>query len=227
MYSVLEKAPDTVLPATTTRVLPAIRWRLGTRIAFRFSAAYFTLYVLATQMIGSLLGLPAFSSFPPLRTLTTWVATDLVGFSAPLVIQSGSGDKPFDWALSPSLLAIASAVTVVWSLLDRSRPSYVGLCAWFHLFVRLVGRRHDDQLWDGEGHSAADAVSEPLAPARALRTLFAHGRALGPGRRVAGLRALHGLRRVERRNPPLHTWPGAAWRCRVALGGRRSSSCST
>ena len=88
-------------------------------------------------MIGSLLGLPPLSSVPPLRTLATWVATSLWGFSAPLVIQSGSGDKPFDWALAFSLLAIASAVTVVWSLVDRSRASYVGLCAWFHLFVRL------------------------------------------------------------------------------------------
>ena len=135
MYDLIEQVPDIVIPATA--LLPAVRWRLGTRIAFRFCAAYFTLYVLATQMIGSLLSLPALSSFPPLRTLTTWVATGLWGFSAPLVIQSGSGDKPFDWALSASLLAIASAVTVVWSLLDRSRPSYVGLCAWFHLFVRL------------------------------------------------------------------------------------------
>jgi hypothetical protein len=137
MYDVLEKAPDSVLPAPATRVLPAIRWRLGTRIAFRFSAAYFTLYVFATQMIGSLLGLPPLSSVSPLRTLTTWVATDLFGFNAPLVIQSGSGDKPFDWALALSLLAIASGVTVVWSLVDRSRAGYVGLCAWFHLFVRL------------------------------------------------------------------------------------------
>jgi hypothetical protein len=49
-YEVLEKAPDAVLPAT--RVLPTVRWRLGTCIAFRFCAAYFTLYILATQMIG-------------------------------------------------------------------------------------------------------------------------------------------------------------------------------
>jgi hypothetical protein len=139
MYNVLEKVPDTVLPApaTETRSPPAVRWRLGTRIAFRFCAAYFTLYILATQMIGSLLSLPPLSAFPPLRTLTTWVATGLWGFGAPLVIQSGSGDKPFDWALSASLLAIASAVTAVWSLLDRARPGYVGLCAWFHVFLRL------------------------------------------------------------------------------------------
>ena len=135
MYDVIERVPEILPPATV--LLPAVRWRLGSRIAFRFCAVYFTLYVLATQMIGSLLSLPALSSFPPLRTLTTWVATSLWGFSAPLVIQSGSGDKPFDWALSASLLATASAVTAAWSLLDRSRASYVALSAWFQLFVRL------------------------------------------------------------------------------------------
>ena len=107
MYDLVVSMPDAILPET--RVLPAVRWRLGTRIAFRFCAAYFTLYILSTQMIGSLLSLPALSTFTPVRALTTWVATDLWGFSAPLVIQSGSGDKPFDWALSASLLAIASA----------------------------------------------------------------------------------------------------------------------
>ena len=224
MYDVLEKAPDTLLPATTTRVLPAIRWRLGTRIAFRFCAAYFTLYVLATQMIGSLLGLPA------TLQCSAPAHPDGVGgdrplwIRAPLVIQSGSGDKPFDWALAFSLLVIASGVTVVWSLVDRSRASYARCDAWFRLFLRLSVGATMISYGMAKAIPLQMPFPEPVASARALWTLFADGRALGPGRRIAGLRALHGLRRVERRNPPLHTWLGAAWRCRVAVWRRRSSS---
>ena len=136
MYDVVETLPDTHL--SVTRDVSLVRWRLGTRIAFRFCAVYFTLYILATQMISSLASLPQLSGYPPLSTMTTWVATSLMGFSAPLVILSGSGDKPFDWALSASLLVVAAAVTVVWSVVDRSRASYVGLWAWFHRFVSLA-----------------------------------------------------------------------------------------
>lgn len=137
MYDVVDTIPQTVVSPVVVDP-PAPRWRLASRVAFRFCATYFTLYIVSTQMLGSLFSLPALSRLPPLNTLTTWVATNLLGFSAPLVILSGSGDKPFDWALSATLLAIAALVTLVWSLLDRSRPNYERLHAWFHLFLRLA-----------------------------------------------------------------------------------------
>ena len=65
MYSVVETLPDTELSAP--RDVSLVRWRLGTRIAFRFCAAYFTLYILASQMISSLAGLPELSQLPTLE----------------------------------------------------------------------------------------------------------------------------------------------------------------
>lgn len=136
MHDVLEQPPAIVTVAGV--IPPPTRWRLSTRVGFRFCATYFTLYVLSTQMIGSLLfpG-PNLSNVPPVSTLTLWVATRLFGFSEPLVVLSGSGDKPFDWALSTSLLAIAAAVTAAWSLFDRVRPNYGRLHARISMFLRL------------------------------------------------------------------------------------------
>jgi hypothetical protein len=136
MQDVLEKAPDTL--TMTAPVAPPAAWRPATRVAFRFCATYFTLYILSTQMIYGLLSLPSLVAFPPLTTLVTWVATRLFGFGAPLVIFSGSGDKPFDWALAASLLVIAAVVAALWSLLDRARTDYVPLHAWTYTFVRLA-----------------------------------------------------------------------------------------
>jgi hypothetical protein len=89
-------------------------------------------------MIGSLLSVPNLAGVPPLHTLVTWVATRVFGFNAPLVILSGSGDKPFDWALAATLLAVAAVLTALWSVVDRARPAYVRLHAWAHWFVRLA-----------------------------------------------------------------------------------------
>ena len=137
-YQIIE-AP-VVGPATAN--LTPVKWHLITRIAFRFAAVYFTLYIVSTQMISGLLvvpgvGIPPLSSVPPLLNLTSWVATEVFRFSKPLVLVSGSGDTPFDWTLVACLLAISGVLTAVWSLLDRRRPSYVGLHKWFRLFLRF------------------------------------------------------------------------------------------
>jgi hypothetical protein len=132
---------DAVVDASLDTLTPA-RWRLVTRIAFRFVVAYFTFYIISTQMISGLLvipgvGVPPLASVPPLLTLTSWVATEVFGFPKPLVLISGSGDKPFDWTLVACLLVIAAGITAMWSVLDRRRPSYPGLQKWFRLFLRF------------------------------------------------------------------------------------------
>lgn len=116
-------------------------WSLPTRLAFRFFAVYFTLYVLATQMLNSLVVLPwgripPLEQLPPLETLATWTATRLFGFSEPLVRLNASGDKPFDWSLAFCLVIIAAGAAVLWSALDR-RTAHRRLHAWFRLFLRF------------------------------------------------------------------------------------------
>jgi len=75
-------AADSVAPRADTTPAPAVevrpRWNLATRVAFRLSFIYFTLYVLTTQMLGGLLpfnwaGGLGFAALN--RSLIPWVGT--------------------------------------------------------------------------------------------------------------------------------------------------------
>jgi hypothetical protein len=71
-----------------------------------------------------------------------WTAAHIFHVNAPLSSfwggNSGSGDTMFAWVMTFCLLMIATAATVVWSLLDRSRENYAELHKWFRLFVRFA-----------------------------------------------------------------------------------------
>jgi hypothetical protein len=116
------------------------RWTLATRIAFRFSFLYFSLYVVTTQMLGGLL---PFQWTPNLESLTfmqrsiSWVGVHVFRLAPPSFQPSGSGDKLIDYLLVATLLIVAAATTVVWSLVDRKRPNYRALNKWFRVFLRF------------------------------------------------------------------------------------------
>ena len=121
----------------------AQRWRLPTRIGFRFCFAYLGLYVLATRISGGLFLLPdrAFSSFgtlPPAREITFWAAERVFGMTGPLPYTGNSWDARFFWVQAFLVLVLASGATALWSLLDRRRANYVTLHKWFRVFVRLA-----------------------------------------------------------------------------------------
>ena len=119
------------------------RWSLTTRIAFRFSFVYFSLYSLATQVFGGLIlypnfSFPAFGTHWPMRQITAWCATHLFGVTAPLVYTGNSGDTVFYWVQTFWLLVVSAIAALVWSDFDRRRIEYVTLHKWFRLFVRLA-----------------------------------------------------------------------------------------
>jgi uncharacterized membrane protein YphA (DoxX/SURF4 family) len=124
------------------------RWNLALRIAFRFWMVYLGLYCLATQIITSLFSLGEGADFPdpatlwPLRPVIFWTAAHIFHVNAPLSPfwggNSGTSDDMFAWVTAFCLLMIATAATVVWSLLDRSRENYAELHKWFRLFVRFA-----------------------------------------------------------------------------------------
>ena len=127
-------------------------WNLAVRIAFRFSMVYLGLYCYATEILPGLFSatggpgavLPDGATLWPFRPVIFWTAAHIFHVNAPLSfdINSGSSDDMFGWVTAFCLLVIATAATVVWSLLDRSRENYAGLHKWFWLFVRfaLAGR---------------------------------------------------------------------------------------
>src|SRR5437773_2541317 len=128
------------------------RWNLALRIAFRFWMLYLGLYCLSTQIITGLFSvvpadglgwpIPDLATLWPLRPVIFWTAAHIFHVNAPLSVffggNSGTGDGKFGWVTAFCLLMIATAATVVWSLLDRHRENYAGLHKWFRLFVRFA-----------------------------------------------------------------------------------------
>jgi hypothetical protein len=125
--------PDGVTPASRVS-----RW------VSRLAAVYFSVYVLTTQMLGSLLPLPVgnvpeLGTLPPVRTIVAWVAAHVFRVTSPLVVTgSGSGDKTFDWVHAFCVLVISLAITIVWSVLNRMRTPDPRLEKWFRLFARFA-----------------------------------------------------------------------------------------
>jgi hypothetical protein len=134
----LQSAEFAAIPQSESPA-PVEQWGPGLRIAFRFCVAYFTLFSLSNQILGGLLvvpklNIPELSSLWPLRHITFWTAAHVFRIKHELVYTgSGSGDKTFDWVLAFCLLMIAAVITLVWSILDRRRPSCVAFHKWFRL----------------------------------------------------------------------------------------------
>jgi hypothetical protein len=124
----------------TSEAAPLSPWRPATRVAFRFVAVYFGLYVMMTQMLGGLIVLPI-GSLPRvsrvMNPLVSWTGTHVFHVAANPVV-SGSGDKMYDWVQAFCLLVIAIAGTLLWSILDRRRTRYDRADRWFRVFLRFA-----------------------------------------------------------------------------------------
>ena len=125
------------------------RWNPFLKIAFRFWMIYLGLYCFATQIIISLFNatemasdLPDPATVWPLRPVISWVGAHIFHVNASpsptFGGNSGTLDCMFGWVMTFCVLVIATAATVVWSLLDRRRENYAGLHKWFSLFVRFA-----------------------------------------------------------------------------------------
>jgi len=145
----------TIPQPQTEPIQPAIpRWSLALRIAFRFWMVYLGLYCLASEIFpglftvagGPTTALPDPATLWPLRPVISWTAAHIFHVNAPLSVffegNSGTSDDMFGWVMTFCLLVIATAATVVWSLLDRSRENYAKLHKWFGLFVRFALAAH-------------------------------------------------------------------------------------
>jgi hypothetical protein len=119
-------------------------WNPLTRIAFRFCFIYFGLYVVASQIFGSLLLIPYFQfrglgPYWPLREITTWIAAHIFHIETPLTYSGESiGETSFFWVQMFWILAVSIAATGIWSYRDRKRKHYATLHRWFRFFIRLA-----------------------------------------------------------------------------------------
>ncbi|MCV7069101.1 DoxX family protein [Mycolicibacterium farcinogenes] len=117
-----------------------------TKIAFRFCFLYFGLFcLLFAQITFAFLGIvghwlperAVMWQMTALGPAVSWVGRHVFGIEAVLHQDSGSGDQAAIWVLVFCLLVVAIVGAAVWSWLDRRRPDYARLSAWFLTFVRL------------------------------------------------------------------------------------------
>ena len=145
MASQLSECPGT---AASDPVVadPTRPWSAVTKIAFRWCFLYFGLFcVLFAQITFAFFGivgqwLPQQAVMWQMTVLgpaLTWVGREVFGAEAVLHPDSGSGDQAAIWVLVFCLLVVAAVGTAVWTLVDRQRPDYARLSAWFLTFVRL------------------------------------------------------------------------------------------
>lgn len=120
-------------------------WSPAKRVAFRLCFLYFGLYIVLTQMLTSLLlvttndsGAFEVDMTPAAKAIVVWIAAHVfrVGHSI-ITVETGSGDRIYDWIVLAVILALAILGTAIWSVLDRKRKSYGRLYTWFRVFVRL------------------------------------------------------------------------------------------
>ena len=116
-------------------------WNLFTRIAFRFFGVYLLVYNYLESYTNPFdTWLAALYNF--LRSLTVpyydWFAVQFLGLQSPIEHPppNGSGDTALAYMNVFGLLALAAAITVVWSLVDRKRAQYVMLHRWTRLLLR-------------------------------------------------------------------------------------------
>ena len=149
MNAQLQTIPQPQTEPIQPQLQPNIpRWNLALRIAFRFWMIYLGLYCLSTQVITTLFSLNEGASLPdlatrwPLRTVISWTGAHIFHVNASLTAfwggNSATADDMFAWVTAFCLLVSATAATVIWSLLDRSRKNYAELHKWFRLFLRFA-----------------------------------------------------------------------------------------
>lgn len=117
-----------------------VRWSLARRVGFRFLFSYFILFFLTGQEVTSIpFSTPLIERYTKFWFgIAVWIGSHLfhIKYDFPMNGE-GSGDTTFQWILLPCYLALAGAATIVWSILDRRRPNYRRLYAWFRLLLRF------------------------------------------------------------------------------------------
>ena len=122
-------------------------WNQATRIAFRFSCLYLTLYCLPGGDRSSLVdAIPKIDEWitakfwAPWKALCPWVAVHVFHLDGPVTQYhpTGSGDTTLDYVQVFCFAAIAAVGTLLWSIIDRRRTEYRTLYAWLRLLVRYT-----------------------------------------------------------------------------------------
>lgn len=121
------------------------RWSPLRRMVFRYSfvtlgvgmAGVWVLHMLLRSVGVSQQTVVGVAKWTALHPLTDWLGEHVFGVHVDWS-YTGSGDTAANWVSIFTLLFVAVPITAVWSVLDRRRPDYVRLYAWFRMVVRLA-----------------------------------------------------------------------------------------
>lgn len=125
-----------VEPATEGRSAAPV-WGAAKRLLFRFAFAYLVLYNLPFP-VNMLPGQATSQWYDGLWDAPVhWAGKHL--FHVDITVRpNGSGDTTFNYVQVFCYLVLAIGVALVWTLLDRRRPSYQRLYAWLRVYVRYA-----------------------------------------------------------------------------------------
>src|SRR5207249_11676722 len=124
------------------RTPPNAPWGTTRRVAFRFAFSYLALYL---YPLSATLGWFWFfwvswenhAYEVPWRKLVPWVAARVLRLGHPVTV-SATGDSTYAYVKVLCFVLIAALATVVWSVIDRRRPSYSTLHQRIRWYVRVV-----------------------------------------------------------------------------------------
>jgi uncharacterized membrane protein YphA (DoxX/SURF4 family) len=125
-------------PASERR--PKAGWPLGRRIAFRFLCVYLVLYYLPAP-IGMIPGTEGLAELydRPWRALAVWVGRHVLHLRQDITVFGGdSTDTTYNYVQLFCWFVIASAATILWSILDRRRSQYRELHGWLRVYARYM-----------------------------------------------------------------------------------------
>jgi uncharacterized membrane protein YphA (DoxX/SURF4 family) len=112
------------------------KWRLPTRIVFRFVFAYFVLFFVPAPLEFSSDWISAV-----LPHAVPWLASHVLHAEILPIrysVDSAESDSTYGVARTLLFLSIAGAIAVLWSIADRKREHYRGLYGWLWFYVRLI-----------------------------------------------------------------------------------------
>lgn len=117
----------------------ASSWSLGQKVAFRFFALFFLIYIFPFPIsyIPWFEFVSDFYSDEILHNIIPWIGANILQLENPITtFTNGSGDTTYDYVLELFFLVFAFVGAMVWSVLDRKRPSYRNAYYWVRVATR-------------------------------------------------------------------------------------------
>lgn len=106
-----------------------VPWSSSKKIGFRFISSFFILFAAPFSIFFGY-----YNQF--IQFVTQQLGSKIIGIQQPLSTEyTASSDTLYNWLSLLTYLLLALLITIIWSLLDRKRPSYRIFSKWFFLFI--------------------------------------------------------------------------------------------